>query len=160
MMTELLFKVLKMYSRPSKKISLTLVSIVLVWAASGCGPMNKLSSSDEKPLLGSVGATTSKNNLFSILTKNSAPAEMGDNTFFIRCFHASDLKSTASESKISVSYWMPSMPEMGKDEVQATQLLDGRHEATLFFSMEGTWEITLKITEDSLQDEYVFEVSF
>jgi len=160
MMTELLFKVLKMYSRPSKKITLLLVLISVVWITLSCGPMNKLPSSDEKSVLSSVGGSLSKNNLFSVLTKNSTPTEMGDNTFFIRCFHASDLKSTASESKISVSYWMPSMPEMGKDEVQATQLLDGRHEATLFFSMEGTWEITLKITEDSLQDEYVFEVSF
>ena len=160
MMTELLFKVLKMLLKFFKKTSSTLVLILVIGVAFSCGPMNKPPSSVEKSVLGSVGSNNSKNNLFSILTKNSAPAEMGDNTFFIRCFHASDLKSTASESKISVSYWMPSMPEMGKDEVQATQLPDGRHEATLLFSMAGTWEITLKITEDSLQDEYVFEVSF
>jgi len=148
---------LKFFQTKTVLISLIFISGVLI---SSCGPMNKLPSSDEKPVLGSIGATTSKNNLFSVLTKNSAALDMGDNTFFIRCFRTSDLTSVSSDSKINVSYWMPSMPEMGKDEVEATLLPDGRFQATLFFSMAGTWEITLKITEGSLQDEYVFEVSF
>ena len=157
---ELLFKVLKMLLKFFKKTSSTLVLILVIGVAFSCGPMNKPPSSVEKSVLGSVGSNNSKNNLFSIITKNSAPIDFGENTFFIRCFHASDLQSAAPESKIKISYWMPAMPEMGKEEVEATRLPDGRFQATLFFSMAGTWEITLNVTEDSLQDEYVFEVSF
>ena len=139
--------------------------VLILMFLSACGPMNK-----EKPAasggndqvtpqaLKGVNATT--NNLFLVYTapqKKDAPAEVGDNIYNLRVLHANDLSGVTDKSKLTVSYWMPEMPAMGKADAEATRQEDGTYNVTLFFSMAGKWQMTLTIQDESKKDDYVFE---
>ncbi|MBI2645908.1 MAG: FixH family protein [Deltaproteobacteria bacterium] len=81
---------------------------------------------------------------------------MGDNDYVIRIAHA-DLRRLSPEGQVTLTYGMPDMPEMGKETITATSQGDGTtFEATLFFSMSGTWEISLNIKDQLIEDTYVF----
>ena len=72
---------------------------------------------------------------------------------------ALDLKAPSGAAKISVSYWMPDMPDMGRSEEVALLQNDHSFSTTLFFSMSGRRQITLKITDGDDSDEYTFDLS-
>lgn len=144
------------------KFGLGLISLILVTA---CGPMNseKISNAElghtEKI---SKNVMNTQNNVFLVYMSpqgQNPPAslEVGDNTYLIHGVHAADLSNFSDQAKITISYWMPDMPTMGKSDATAIRQNDGSYEVTLFYSMSGRWEITLTIQDENKQDNYVFE---
>lgn len=143
---------------------------ILVFILSACGPMNK-----EKPAASDSGGgdtqatpqalkgvKATKENLFLVYLapqKTEAKPEVGDNVYSIRIVNVSDLKVVSDQAKLTISYWMPEMPAMGKSDATATRQEDGTYAITLFFSMAGKWEMTLTIQDESKKDDYVFETT-
>ncbi len=149
-----------------KTILFGFILISAILTVGSCGPMNKVGESSEKRVVGTVGSSSSsKNNLFYVFTSPIDPSSLaytspkrGDNLYLIRFVHAPDLHTPSSNAQVShITYWMPAMPEMGKEETQGVRQEDGSFRATLFFSMRGRWEVTLKIKDGEIEDEYVFE---
>ncbi|MBI2608768.1 MAG: FixH family protein [Deltaproteobacteria bacterium] len=106
------------------------------------------------------GKNLSKNAQFYIYNSlfHSKPI-LGDNEITMRFVYANTLVSLSDKAKITVIYSMPEMPQMGEEKENATLQSDGTFLTTLFFSMAGRWHIILKIEDDSVQDEYAFEIT-
>lgn len=153
------------------RTALILVSLSAA-VVSSCGPVNREKKSDSTGGLPSASfgsVNSSKNNaylVYSTLQASATPGatgdvpQVGDNAFLIRCVHATDLRGPSDQAKVSVTYWMPDMPAMGKSEAAATRQADGTYAVTLFFSMAGKWQMTVNLQDGSDQDEYVFETKF
>lgn len=135
-----------------------------------CGPVNtepKPSNLNDSSGPVASGATKiSKGSHFYVYTarkgsgnllSNSSDGEVGDNEYVVRFAHCEDLQFPSNDATINVTYWMPDMPDMGKSEAAGIRQPDGSFLITLFYSMPGRWEITLKIKNGSMQDEHVFE---
>jgi hypothetical protein len=86
----------------------------------------------------------------------SAP-DVGENTYLIRFVHSDDLRTLAADARLSVTYGMPEMPEMGESAGEVTRKSDGSFEVRLFFSMPGRWSVNFKIEDGSVEDHYAFE---
>lgn len=130
-----------------------------------CGPMNKekpaaSGGNDQATPQALKGVNATSKSLFYIHTapqKKDAPLEVGDNVYALRVVNADDLSGISDKSKLTISYWMPEMPAMGKTDAEATRQEDGTYNVTLFFSMAGKWQMTLTIQDESKKDDYVFE---
>jgi hypothetical protein len=155
----------------------TALALVFAIALTDCGPVNseqKTSNPNNLLLPVSAGATqvSQKKYFYVYVTRKnsenrtpnsssrSSKIEVGDNEYLIRFAHCEDLQAPSNNATIDVTYWMPDMPDMGKSEVASIQQSDGSFLVTLFFSMPGRWEMTLKIKNGSIQDAYVFETKF
>ncbi|MBI3017166.1 MAG: FixH family protein [Deltaproteobacteria bacterium] len=132
-----------------------------------CGPMNgtppESTNTRNTPSMGNNVSQSSKESHFLISISNKTQnsfiipqTQLGDNDYVIRIAHA-DLRRLSPEGQVTLTYGMPDMPEMGKETITATSQGDGTtFEATLFFSMSGTWEISLNIKDQLIEDTYVF----
>ncbi len=155
----------------------TLFSAVFLGLLLGCGPMNspkKINSDDQNKKKSSPtasGATrVSKNNQFYVYATPVNPSasnipsstrlEIGENTYLFRFSHCEDLKNPSDQATLKITYWMPEMPDMGKSDGVAVRQTDGSYTSTLFFGMPGHWEITLKMQDGNIQDDYVFDENF
>ena len=143
------------------------LGFMLITLLTACGPMNseKATNADfphtEKI---SKNAMSTQNNLFLVHMipqgqNSTAGLEVGDNNYLIHGVRADNLSSLSDQAKITISYWMPDMPTMGKSDAVAIRQNDGSYEVTLFYSMTGKWEITVTIQDGSKQDNYVFETN-
>ena len=135
-----------------KQLELIVASAFLSFLFFGCGPVNSKpestnntsnnsSKGTELPVSDSGDVRFTKNRAFYIFVapkagKNSKK-EMGDNDYIFRIAQAKDLASLSSDASVTISYWMPEMPAMGKSDATATRQSDGSFLATLFISMQG-----------------------
>ena len=143
------------------------LGFMLITLLTACGPMNTERISDAE--LGhtekiSKNVMSTQNNIFLVYMTpqgqgTSAGLEVGDNTYAIHGVRAADLSSLSDQAKITISYWMPDMPTMGKSDATAIRQNDGSYDVTLFYSMAGKWEITITIQDGTKQDNYVFETN-
>ncbi len=135
----------------------------------GCGPMNgtppQNSSTRNAPSSGNTVSQSSKESHFLVFISNKIQnsfivpqTQLGDNEYVLRIAHA-DLRPLSPEAQVTLTYEMPDMPQMGQETVSATHESDGTFKATLFFSMSGLWEISLKIKDQWIEDTYVFTES-
>jgi len=128
----------------------------------GCGPMNTQPKNSEAPVTqqGDLSKPTTKNQFFVYLSlKNGGATALGDNEYTARFVFSKDLKNLSENAKVTFTSYMPAMPDMGKTDVQATRQADGSYSATLFYSMGGRWETTVKIEDNEFNDEYVFSAA-
>jgi len=146
------------------RLNSLVISTVFVFSA--CGQMNK----EKPPVTGGgentqatpqpiKGVNATKNNLFLVyvaLQKSETKPVVGDNIYNIRVQNVSDLGPISERGKLTVSYWMPEMPGMGKFDALTTRNQDGTYAVTLFFSMAGKWEVTITIQDEIKKDDYVF----
>ena len=132
---------------------------------SACGPMNTKKEDTQGQTATLKGVNASKNGSFLVYSgvqpaagpaKTGSP-QVGDNVFVFRSVRASDLTALSDQAKITVTYWMPDMPDMGKEDAAGARQPDGTFQAALFFGMAGRWEMTVKLEDGALRDEYVFE---
>jgi hypothetical protein len=153
----------------------TVITIcLLVMIATSCGPMNKhvssgpdgsdsIQNSPTTPGTEKVapeGTTASKNSCFFVQV-NTSPGSvaLGDNTFKIRIFSATDQQIVSNSARVNLTYNMPAMPEMGASSETPQRQSDGDYQVTLFFSMPGEWEVTLNIEDSGVSDAYVLRLS-
>lgn len=144
------------------------LSFALITLFSACGPMNTEKKTDAGPANSEQslkGIASTQNNVFYVhMTQQGASTaaspDVGDNAYLVRIVHASDLSGLSDQAKVTISYWMPDMPAMGKSDATATRQADGSYAVTLFFSMAGRWQITVTMQDGSTQDNYVFETKF
>jgi len=136
----------------------------------GCGPVNgekKISASSSGPSPSLRTVSSSKNEAFLVYSTlqtasgqgTAAVPQVGDNVFLLRCVHARDLRGVSEQAKVTVTYWMPDMPAMGKSEATATRQAEGTYAVTLFFSMAGKWQMIVSLQDGDSKDEYVFETT-
>ena len=127
-----------------------------------CGPMNAPPKNSPD---GSLGVTQiSKNSQFMVhVSLNSTSGEstsspsLGENNYLFHLVYARNFSACSSDARLSVTYWMPEMLEMGKSEEAITLQPDGSYTTTLFFSMSGRWQVTISIKDNNVEDEYTFE---
>ena|SRR3989338_1727186 len=142
--------------------------ILLLLGLISCGPMNgtppeNTNTRNAPSLGGNIISRSSKESHFLISISNKTQnsfivpqTQLGDNDYVIRIAHA-DLRRLSPECQVTITYGMPDMPQMGKETITATSQSDGTtFEATLFFSMSGTWEISLEVKDQLIKDTYVF----
>ncbi len=135
---------------------------ILVLAFTGCGPMNTQPKSIGAQSNQTAEASKlSKNSLFYayLSQTNGNSAALGDNEYSTRLVYSKNLSNLSQNAKVTFSYSMPAMPDMGKSEAQGIRQSDGSYIATLFYSMSGRWEVILKIEDNEIQDEYQFDVA-
>ena len=141
-----------------------LIQLVLAMSLSSllisCGNIN------EEPLPGEGDQTTqnskiTKNNEFYVYfaSVNNAKPELGDNAYVARFVRAKDLKPLSADAKVTFTCEMPQMPEMGTTEVAGQRQADGSYNVSLFYSMGGRWQITIKIEDGASTDVYTHEVA-
>ena len=127
-----------------------------------CGPMNtppKASGNQAQGTLGPSGfVKQTKNNLFLVYAAPLTPPTLGDNPFVVRVVCGDNLHNLSNTATIHLTYWMPSMPEMGKFEASGQRQDDGTYSAILFFSMAGSWSVTVQVKDSEKQDEGEFEI--
>ncbi|HBQ21370.1 MAG: hypothetical protein A2Z91_06580 [Deltaproteobacteria bacterium GWA2_38_16] len=145
-------------------MKIRILSFILFLSFMGCGPMNKKpedSSANSPSSLGSSGLTRfSKDNQFLVYVESASKPTWGENIYRFRFKYSKNLAKTSAQT-ITVQYDMPTMPSMGTSEEIATyNPEDDFFTTTLFFTMSGRWQITLKLEDGALQDEYTFEISF
>ena len=134
--------------------------ILLLLGLISCGPMNgtppeNTNTRNAPSLGGNIISRSSKESHF-LISVIVPQTQLGDNEYVIRIAHA-DLRRLSPECQVTITYGMPDMPQMGKETITATSQSDGTtFEATLFFSMSGTWEISLAMKDQLIEDTYVF----
>jgi uncharacterized GH25 family protein len=86
------------------------------------------------------------------------PPIVGDNTISIAVKGADGKPVT--DAKVAVDYSMPAMPGMPPMNYKTDTVLKGdEYKATLGFSMEGTWNITVKIIKGGKTSSMKFAVN-
>ena len=143
-----------------------LILILLLGAVVSCGPMNTPPKDGSNPGVNNITAdgnlkSTKAGGFYPLigLAGGTQRPILGENKYSLRFVCAQDLHQPSTDTKVTFSYWMPEMPSMGKFTETATLQPDGSYLTTLFFSMAGKWEITVRIEEKSGTDEYVFNAS-
>ena len=145
-----------------------LITLFAFSLISACGPMNKKLPASENGPQASMGTFgdpgVSKNKTYymrpQLATASNTGAVLGDNTFIIEIAATQGLKTPSNEATVTITYEMPAMPEMGSSSEIAARQPDGTYTVTAFLSMAGKWLVTVKITDGTTQDDYVFQVSF
>ena len=111
------------------------------------------------------GAQLTKNNRFiayvsavdAALSTVLKPT-VGDTPYLIRFVASGDLRPPTADSRVSVTYWMPDMPDMGKTDAVATRKDDGSFQTSVFFGMPGRWQLDIKFKNDTTEDDQTIEV--
>ena len=145
-------------SKITKYLAIPFLSLIFI----GCGPMNTQPKNTKiQTNQSSESSKLSKNNQFYtyLVKTNGSAAALGDNEYSSRLVYSKDLKNLSPNAKVTFSYSMPAMPDMGKFEAPGILQIDGSYKVTLFYSMAGDWEIILKIEDNATQDEYQFDVT-
>lgn len=145
---------------------------LLALSAVSCGPMNKETDKGldgQLPHTQKIGSLAekslglSKNDLFLIHTKvhtkndQTDKPTIGNNTYQFRFVHT-DLLPLSPSAEVSIMYWMPAMPAMGKIEDVLIREADGSYSVDLYYSMLGKWEVNIFVKDGETADEYVFEI--
>ncbi len=141
-------------------ISKIILGIVLISTLLSCGPMNKKADDFSQALASFGNGGNSKDNKFYVVTSFSDTKPVwGDNDIVMRFVYSSTLLPLSNQAKVSIVYHMPKMPGMGTETETADLNPNGTYTATLFFSMRGWWEVTLKIDDGGMHDELVLQIN-
>lgn len=143
--------------------------LAVLFSLLSCGPMNERPAADfsNGPSAGALGDTTlSKENKFYIYIGGSTNAsgalsrqpELGENTYTVRFVHTDHLVFPGLDARVTAAYEMPTMPDMGSETAIGIRRSDGSFILNLFYSMPGTWKVTIRFEDGEIADEHTFEI--
>lgn len=149
----------------------TSAALALLLSLLSCGPMNErpnAAASSDAPAAGALGNTIlSKEKKFYVYIGDattssgafSSQPELGENSYTVRFVHTEHLIFPSLDAKVTATYEMPTMPEMGSETAIGIRQSDGSFTLNLFYSMPGKWQITTRFEDGGIADEHSFEIS-
>lgn len=103
------------------------------------------------------GAIVTKEGHFrAVITLDNA--KVGDNDILIRLTKTDgDRGVIGKDAVVTLMYWMPAMPGMGKMTATSMRMGDQYH-GKAAFSMAGKWEVVVTVVEGEVRDVLSFDV--